>query len=140
MASCVHVNVCFACDKNEGVAALAKKHNTPDLEPREARWFLTDLSARTGNNTGPKGGLLMWGMVTNYMDGENFVEALLPFWQELLGVGVADGPCSHERVIVFTEVEQKEQATAFEIYWDEDLAVPELIVKKHLCPFSWMQF
>jgi len=138
MGHYVHINVCFACDKNEGVAALAEKHLPETEECREAKWFLEDLAKRTGNNPGPKGGLSTWGMVGNYTDEEEFVEVLRPFWKDLLS-DVDEGPCSFEHVLVFVEHEQTERATAFEIYRDDDDDAETLTVKKHECPFSWMQ-
>ena len=66
MAWDVHIHVRFDCNQNEGVAALAAKclatiTDASDGE-RAAIWFLTDLSKRTGENFGPKGGLSLWGM------------------------------------------------------------------------------
>lgn len=139
MGHYVHIHVCFACDRNEGVAALAKKCLAPMSDEnsiREVRWFLSDLANRTGFNHGPKGGLSMWGIVGNYTDGPRFVEQLRPFWTELLAE-VEDGPFAFEHVLVFVEHEQSEQATAYEISYNEDMN--ELTVKEHACPFAWMQ-
>ena len=64
-----HLHVCFACDTNDGVAALARTHlarlnerplgewEDYDTRDQEAQWFLEALSDRTGPNPGPKGGL-----------------------------------------------------------------------------------
>lgn len=134
----VHIHVCFACDENEGVAALAARHREAVGECREAQWFLDDLSKRTGNNPGPKGGLSTWGIVGNYTDGETFVEMLRPFWKELLSE-VEGGPNSFEHVLVFVEPEQSERATAFEIFLADDADPETLTVKKHELPFTWMQ-
>lgn len=141
----VHIHVCFACDRNEGVAALARTHR-PTIEDesdghRAAGWFLDDLATRTGENRGPKGGLSLWGMVGNYTQAETFCECLRPFWVDLLS-DIDGGPCSHERVIVFEEPEQKEAATAYEIGWDDPhSAARTLMIKKHeSLPFSWQQF
>lgn len=72
----VHIHIAFACDTNEGVAALAKKHRTSidfgkghGIGGHEAAAFLDDLSERTGSNPGPKGGLSLWGITGNYTDG-----------------------------------------------------------------------
>lgn len=138
MGSYVHIHVCFACDTNDAVAALAAKHLPFVGECMEAQWFLEDLSKRTGENLGSKGGLSLWGMVGKYTNGEEFVEVLKPFWKELLQK-VDGGPNSFEHILVFIEREQSEQATAFEIFL-KDLDSPELLlVKKHDCPFTWMQ-
>ena len=107
----VHIHVCFACDRNDAVATLAKEHaaklpSDADGE-REAHWFLEDLAGRTGNNRGPKGGLSLWGIVGNYTMPEVFVETLKPFWRDLLA-GVDGGPCDFEHVLVFYEREQSE--------------------------------
>src|SRR5580692_1907576 len=111
MAWDVHIHVCFACDKNEKVAEIAKKHCASILSNndghREAVWFLTDLAKRTGPNYGPKGGLSLWGMTGNYTNVEEFCEILRPFWVELLS-GIDGGPCEHEHIIVFEEQEQSE--------------------------------
>lgn len=133
----VHLSVVFACDKNDGVAEIAKRHLDTVGENREARWFLEDLSTRTGSNPGPKGGLSLWGAVGNYTNAEEFVNVLRPFWLALLADDYEGGPCGFEHVIVFTEPEQTERATAFEIFRDE--ADDSLTVKKHELPFAWMQ-
>jgi hypothetical protein len=158
----VHLSVVFACDKNEGVAALAAKHLAalPDEDAnfkengtakyledlREARWFLEDLSVRSGGNRGPKGGLSLWGIVGNYTTGVGFVDTLKPFWSELLNE-VPGGPLRHERIIVFVEPEQTDAAQAFEIGL-EDLSESDsgqyeygpLVVTHHEgLPFSWGQ-
>lgn len=138
----VHLHVCFACDQNEPVAAIAKKHLTKELEDecREAAWFLTDLSKRTGRNPGPKGGLSMWGIIGNYTRGQDFVDALMPFWSELLSDKANDNaPFSFEHILVFVEPEQSEQATAFEIFRAEPRGSGEILVQEHKCQFAWMQ-
>lgn len=135
----VHVHVCFACNKNDGVAALAKKHRPllpSDSEGvREAGWFLDSLAERTGHNPGPKGGLSMWGMVGNYTRVDEFVEVLRPFWLDLLG-DIDGGPCDFEHILVFEEREQTERTTAYEIIKNDDNAIE---VKKHECSFTFMQ-
>lgn len=142
----VHLHVCFACDTNEGVAGLAKKHlpsvsDDSDGE-RAARWFLEALSTRTGNNPGPKGGLSLWGIVGNYTKAETFCEALRPFWMDLLN-GVDGGPLDFERVLVFEEQEQSDAANAYEIGWDEPdsktrkLLPPASRRDRHSPPYRW---
>ena len=134
----VHLSVVFACNKNEGVAEVAKKHLPAIGENNvEAQWFLEDLSKRTGPNLGPKGGLSLWGTVGNYTNADEFVNVLKPFWIALLTAGYQGGPSRFEHVIVFTEPEQSERAIAFEIFLAE-LEV-SLIIKKHKLPFAWMQ-
>lgn len=139
----VHLSVTFACDTNEGVAELARKHlPAQDEECIEAKWFLDDLSKRTGGNPGPKGGLSTWGIVGNYTLGETFVEKLRPFWIDLLA-GVEGGPHDFEHIIVFEEREQTEQAKAFEIFLKENFdgtPVPgDLVIREHDLPFCWNQ-
>jgi len=137
MGHYVHIHVCFACDTNEGVAAIARRHLASVPEGcREERWFLADLSERTGSNQGPKGGLSLWGLVGNYTNEDKFVEVLKPFWLEVLSGNVEGGPCSHERILVFSEHEQSERTQAHEIYAAEG----ELVIKKHGCPFQFAQF
>lgn len=155
MAYDVHIHVCFACDKNDEIAALAKKYAldvTSDRDGcREARWFLDELSKRSGDNLGSKGGLSLWGMTGNYTNVSLFCETLRPFWEALLS-GRREGPCEHEHIIVFEECEQTEAATAYEIGWADERgewadqspkyeAGNRLLIKKHeRLPFSWMQF
>ena len=152
----VHLSVIFSCDSNDGVAALAARHlarlgrwteeelGKPELPGlTEARWFLQDLSTRTGENRGPKGGLSLWGMVGNHTKPDAFVELLRPFWLELYTV--KDGPHGHEHILVFYEFEQSEHANAIEIWRPEapDDLTPtgELVVRKHEClPFAWVQY
>lgn len=142
MAHCVHIHVCFACDDNDVVAALATKHRPAivavldDKRCFEANWFLEDLAKRTGANHGPKGGLSLWGMVGNYTSEDKFVEVLMPFWKDLLGID--GGPCSHEHVLIFFEREQTERTTAIEIFLEDDEET--IAVKEHECPFTFMQF
>lgn len=142
MGRYVHINVCFACDKNEGVAMLAKKHLAEIIsnkdECEEAYWFLEDLSMRTGANKRRKGGLSMWGMIGNYTSGSAFVETLRKFWLDLLS-DVENGPQSFEHILVFVEQEQDERAKAFEIFLDGEDGHKNLKILEHECPFAWMQ-
>lgn len=141
----VHIHVCFSCDHNEPVAKLAAKHLPTVTEDKvdgytEAFWFLSDLSKRTGDNHGPKGGLSLWGMTGNYTNGDIFVETLRPFWEEMLRNEI--GPLDFEHILVFVEPEQTEQTTAYEIFLEEKTGSDErgpLVIKKHACPFSFMQ-
>lgn len=135
----VHLHVCFACDENEGVAQLAKKHleHLADKSGPEARWFLESLAARTGYNKGPKGGLSLWGVVGNYTRPKEFAEELTAFWLELLSGRIDGGPHDFERVIVMSETEQREAADAIEI-WQEDGQLK--IVEHEQLPFSWHQY
>lgn len=145
MAWDVHIHVCFPCRNNDGVAELARRHlnglSISDDGEQAAKWFLEDLSERTGENKGPKGGLSLWGMVGNYTNGDSFCECLKPFWKDLLGEGHDGGPCSHERIVVFLEPEQSEAATAYQIGWDEPYEDERyLVIKKcDRLPFSWNQ-
>jgi len=145
----VHIHTVFACDNNDSVATLAKKHldsvQTCDID--EAKWFLEDLSKRTGNNFGIKGGLSLWGMVGNYTNGQGFAIVLKPFWLDLLTLGIDDGdwggPLYFEHILIFVEPEQSNRMTAYEIYLSEnaqDRAIGEdkhtfnqddLIIKEH---------
>lgn len=135
MGHYVHLHVCFPCDRNDGVAQLALHHlSLETIDNREALQFLSELSRRYGPNPGAKGGLSIWGIVGNWTDEDAFVTQLESFWGELLSGKIEGGPCSFEHVLVFVEHEQSEQATAYEIYFDDRLAI-----KKHLCPFAWMQ-
>ena len=143
MAWDVHIHVCFSCVDNDPVAALAQKHL--DLLPvgnldlgdsnREAHWFLESLSTRTGENHGTKGGLSLWGMIGNYVDGDDFVEVLKPFWSDLLSG--KHGPLDFEHVVVFTEQEQDGYAVSYEIRNDQGNIV---VSKCDRLPFCWNQY
>lgn len=145
MAWNVHLHVCFACDDNESLAELAKKHlemiksieeeNIID-ECREIGWFLDDLSTKEIINGGPKGGLCVWGLVGNHTNTKNFVELLRPFWKELFEI--EHGPFDFEHITVFYEQEGSEQAKCFEISLNE--LSKELDIKHHELPFCWGQF
>jgi len=153
----VHLHVCFACDFNDGVAELARKHletieDDGGNDHYEARLFLQDLSKRTGTNEGPKGGLSLWGIIGNFTKADVFVEALRPFWEELLSRNSGDEdswedessigfPLSFEHVLVFYEDEGFEAASAYEIGWDDpDAENRKLIIRHHgPLPFAWMQ-
>lgn len=143
----VHLSVIFSASYNDGIAELARKHLPllvfEDGENREAEWFLRDLSGRTGENMGPKGGLCLWGTVGNYTRPDKFVDKLRPFWKELLS-GVTGGPLSFHHILVFGEPEQTERTTAYEIFLPENEDgfgdhESDLIVKVHECPFAFMQ-
>jgi hypothetical protein len=137
----VHLHVAFPCDKNDGVAALAREMLNREYEAVEAKWFLDALSGRTGENPGPKGGLSLWGIVGNYSNGELFCSSLMPFWDRLLSE-VPGGPLDFESVVVLEEQEQSEAATAYQIGWDEpNSADRRIVIKKcERLPFSWHQY
>lgn len=144
MAFKVHIHVCFACDDNTPIAVLARDalevFDSEEDGAREAKWFLESLASRSGTNPGPKGGLSFWGLVGNYTDADRFVDVLRPFFRNVLGDSDG-GPCSHERILVFSEREQSEAATCHEIFWEDDNTREKLVVRKHeQLPFSWMQF
>lgn len=127
----VHLHLCFSCNDNEPLAALARKHEVVGYDCPVANWLLRDLGQRSGTNPGPKGGLCLWGMIINGNWVEDFVTELRPFWTELLQTEL-----DHEHILVFYEEEQSEAANAYEIYLDEN----RLIVKHHTrLPFTWMQ-
>lgn len=142
----VHIHVCFSASENEPIAALASRH-LPAIEAMEmdhgvryAIWFLQDVAKRTGTNPGPKGGLVLWGMVGNYTLVDKFCEYLKPFWFELLSKGISC--CQHDHIMVFEEQEQSEAANAYEIFLaDERDPIAGLVIRKHeRLPFTWMQF
>ncbi len=138
----VHVQVSFACDDNDGVAALAGKQRAADMEEScpEAAAFVRYLAIRSGRNIGPKGGVSVWGMIGNYTNVGKFVEVLEPFWKELLS-GIEGGPCPFEHVVVLYEMEQSEKACAYEIYQETHRSQIKdgLIIKHHELPFCWNQ-
>lgn len=133
----VHLSVVFACDYNDGVAELAKKHFGTIKNNKEAKLFLESMAQRSGYNLGQKGGLSMWGMIGNYTDAEEFVDVLRPFWTALLTEDYEGAPCSHAHVLVFTEGEDNGHANAFEIFLDD--VDDTLVVKEHKLPFKWNQ-
>lgn len=130
----VHLSVIMACDNNEELAEVAKKY-IDTTGCHEAEWFLQDLSARTGKNPGPKGGLSFWGIVGNYSCADFFVRSLHPFWLELFKTEA--GPFDFEHIIVFYEPEQSEMAEAYEISFNKD--IEEVNITHHILPFAWMQ-
>jgi len=133
----VHLHVCFECHRNEGVAAVASKH-LASVKHKEARWFLEDLSTRSGPNPGPKGGLSLWGIVGNYTSGDEFVSALMPFWQELLSGQIDDGPLMVHRIVVFVQPEEI-ATTAYEIF-REDPRDPVPKVQVHELNFGFKPY
>lgn len=156
MALDVHLHVCFPCDNNDHVAALAARHHaalpivTDHLAPPYAREFLEDLMERRGPNPGPKGGLSLWGWVTNHGDGQRFVDALAAFWIDLLSGSIADedygGPADYERICVFAEREQRGFTTVWQIGLFDDLDDVDYSRPRRLevkvfpdMPFSWAQ-
>ena len=140
MAHDVHLHVSFSCDRNDGVAELARKHLPSVEECPEATYFLKALSERTGGNPGQKGGLSLWGIVGNYTDEDQFATILAPFWSELLSSDIDGGPLNFERIIVFAEHEQTNRATAQEIYLAKRDDPTSLAITKHTCPFTWNQY
>ena len=152
MSTYVHLHVCFACDNNEDVAALARRHlaqfpnnGLADIQAGswyfEAQQFLSSLAGRTGPNFGPKGGLSLWGMVGKNSNAAAFCERLRPFWTALLS-DVEGGPCGFERVVVFEEREGAQAANAYQIGWDDNERDNRtLVIKKcERLPFSWGQY
>jgi hypothetical protein len=137
----VHLHVVFSCDANDSVAAVAKRHRERlhDEDCREAAWFLDDLSERTGKNDGPKGGQSLWGITGNHTDVGAFIEALLPFFKELLESPVDNGPSDYEHILVFYEPEQQEAAGAYEIYRDNWGNGPVVVAHHERLPFSFGQ-
>lgn len=155
----VHIHVCFSCHENEGVAKLAGRHLdhliqnedqiTNDLLKsdingswiNEAKWFLDDLSKRSGRNPGPKGGLSLWGMTSNNVNVYEFCGFLRPFWHELLSE-VKGGPGNTDRVVVFEEEEQSEAANAYQIGWDYPWETSRILLIKEFrrLPFSWQNW
>jgi hypothetical protein len=139
----VHLHVCFAANGNEGIARLACHHlESLGADADEASWFLDDLSKRVDENPGPKGGLSLWGIVGNHTDVARFVEVLRPFWADLLSGRIDDGPCDHQRILVFYEEEQSEAANAIEIGWDDETSESrQLVVTSYArLPFAWRQY
>ncbi|MBX6168871.1 MAG: hypothetical protein IRY84_14690 [Thermobispora bispora] len=140
----VLLSVVFPCDRNDGVAALARRHlrNLGPDAPLEAQWFLQDLGERSGENPGPKGGLSLWGIVGNHTRPHDFASALTPFWLD--AYFTPGGPLRHERIIVFYEFEQSEEANAIEICLedeDADRAAARLSMRTHPgLPFAWGQY
>ncbi len=138
----VHLHVAFNCDRNEAVAEVAREHlQWSEGLTRESQWYLQELSQREGKNFGPKGGLLLWGLVGNATDVEQFVEELRPFWADILGERRPGLPLSHHRVVVLYEEEQTEAANAYQIGWDDPYRVDRKLEIRHFgpLPFAWNQ-
>jgi hypothetical protein len=152
MSVCVHLHVCIPCSNHAEIAKIAGEHfarqASKDEDPNwavreETRWFLKTISAGSGFNAGPKGGLLLWGTVGNHTNPAEFVNHLKPFWEEILSDHGEDyrGPMESERILVFYEREQTEAASAYEIFWsDPDSVDRQLVIRHHeRLPFTWMQ-
>lgn len=150
----VHLHVVFHCDLNDEVAALARKHleigtvsETEEHGKREAYWYLEELSKRTGQNPGQKGGLSLWGIIGNYTNVEAFIEVLNPFWLDLLSCALEGGPSDYDVVTIFYQPEQTSTANVFVIRLAESRRAlkmfPELkqslrVAHHEDLPFSWM--
>lgn len=141
----VHIHVCFPCNDESAVVALAASHLREWVLPgdaddgvRAAEWFLKALADGKGFNPGPKGTLCLWGMVGNYTNVESFCDVLRPFWSAMLLNNAA--MCPHERIIVFEEQEQSEAANAYEIKLDDKKSGTAVLINVHRrLPFAWMQ-
>lgn len=151
MAHYVHVHVSFHCNNNDGVAALAQKHarllDNPEgnNSVRDAQLYLADLAKRTGDNLGWKGGLSLWGMISNHLDPAIFMHALEPFFRELLYPGVEGGPTTGNYIVGLFEHEGAGSAEAIEVQIIDPWPLPwsdqvELVSKHYKdLPFSWNQ-
>ena len=136
-----HLSVIMPCDDNDIVAKIAKE-SLPLLDKefgsREADWYLEELSKRSGSNPGPKGGLSLWGMVSNHADGEAFCKTLIPFWDKV--ISEEGGPLYFESVNVFYEEEQSEATIVFEIRRKGREMDGEIEIINHGCmPFQFHQ-
>lgn len=142
----VHISVVFAYDGDDEATEIANKYLEKDWSQSGSRTeivsFLEHLRDKHHTKFSPKGGTFYWGGIGNYTDTKEFVEDLRPFWKELLVAKCS--PMDFEHILVFTEREGMEYASAFEIWLDEDKDVPEkyeLITTWHSrLPFAWMQF
>ena len=143
MANHILLSVCFPCDLNEPIAQIAQSIPADELCDI-AQQFLRELSARSGENPGGKGGLCQWGIVGSGFSTLIFVQDLMPFWTALLSQeGEDSSPDPGSRVIVFSEKEQFNRSEAFEIgwvdengYWDAEDR-DRLDIVHHLLPFAW---
>lgn len=141
----VHLHVAFACDENEKVADLASLwlERGGETLSIEAKWFLGDLSERTGANRGPKGGLSLWGIVGNYTDGWRFADSLRGFWCDILGC--EGGPHRFERIVVIEEEEGSHQARAHMVYlpghlhWQGTPTAQDIKIETRVLPIFWGQ-
>jgi hypothetical protein len=85
MADPYYLVISFRCDHNDAIAPIAQRYREQldaaimDLEAYEAAWFLEALAERSGDNPGPKGGMSVWGMVTNKLNAADVVHVLKPF-------------------------------------------------------------
>jgi hypothetical protein len=145
----------FNARSNDEVAQIAKSHlnlwlkthpTKTGLEPEAVEPFLRSLSTRTGYNEGSRGGMSVWSFVCNGDCGEEFVNCLKPFWQELL---MADHhsprttglPHISDNVVVLVQGPDDNTANSYEISMyisgagDEPLEEPN--IRKFVCPFSF---
>jgi hypothetical protein len=140
----VLLSVIFHCDNNDGIAQIAKRTlyvmNKGETD-RDAIHFLEDVSKRIGQNDGMKGGLLTWGTITNHGNGEDFVKALMPFFEDILIHTIDGGPLWFQHIMIFVEEEQCGRATAYEVFrWERSDKTPIVEYQKHECPFTWMVY
>ena len=135
----VHISVIFAYDRDDAVTELAEKYlkiHTKDFS--ETKSFLEHLRDKRSPSFSPKGGTFYWGGIGNYTQPKEFIDALKPFWEELLKADAS--PLDFEHILIFYEREQHEAASAYEIYLDQEER-QELVIKHHeRLPFAWMQF
>jgi hypothetical protein len=139
MADPYYLVISFRCDHNDAVAPLARRYRAQldaaitDLEAYEAAWFLEALSERSGDNPGPKGGMSVWGMVTNKLNAADVVHVLKPFWEELITL--------LDRVLVMYQRDEGEGFFVYDIGWDgfpPEIAVPRLAFRHYgPLPFGW---
>lgn len=104
----VYLSVTFRADENEPLAEIARDYAPrfgDDYQSmtdgnREARYFLDDLTKRTGTNPGSSGGICAWGSIGEYTPPEIFVDALRPFFLRVWLGGVMP---LDERVLIVAQ-------------------------------------
>ena len=137
-----HVSTCFSLDYAGCVPRRAQefidKENKKEFPQTEIIHMFEEMKCGKGFFIGCKGSLFNWGYVGNYTEAEPFVETLKEFLEGIRGL-FTEGFLEFDHAIVFYEAEQSEQAIAYEIMPEDDDSDKPLIIKKHKCPFCWMQ-
>ena len=150
MSHSVHIQISFVCNDNTPIAALAEKHiglvekrvkaALPHLVCPEPVLFLKALSQRTGGSEGGKGrgGISFWGWIGRYVDEEEVVDYLSPFFKDML-TGEVGGILSFEHILLFSEHEGNECCSCYEIMLSKN-PEDDLVCNVHEnLPFSWNQ-
>lgn len=148
MAYYVHLSITYNSDSDDisKISDLAEKHiadltlkqyiDEDGFDPQYVFHYLKAVKKKKNYNAGGKGELFTWGIVGNHIRVEDFVNTLKHFFKEMLQREI--GISNYNRIVVFQEQENAPNATAYEIYLDEDDG-EQLHIEEHKLPFKWGQ-